>query len=738
MGVHGLWRLLDTFGEVTQPGDWRGKRVAIDASIWITQFRAQCAAGENVEQRILEGFLLRILKLLFYGIEPIFVFDGIATSSKSAEHQRRAQRRGALERAALSRRARQIVAAQLAAGVLDVHALQRRSPAKARMLSPSPQRMIGGWDVPRLPLNRSSVVVSGSSSSSSNSSIGCDGGPHKVSRKRRRNMRLKPDVISRDVTNSFLCEAEEWIEQRKRGEMCLNSNALGYSSTSLFMGPRRVVEGPIGALAANGALTGGVANPALPTALSSGGTTESSVIIDDDDNNGDNNAASDDSEGHETVSSGTGTEDSVIVVSGDVETFVSHLRDLEKDVSNSSNSSCTESSSGSDDVMSDDSPFCSGSDTSNSDGSDKSKGSTTLWNPGTQLVGLTSPEGKATDHKVPEWSDEPQTVVPFHSVSYEANEVTDAVRPTEAASVPEAPPRRWYSSKAKQTIPFNLLEIVELLDCCGIPFVLSPNEADAQCAFLSQKRLVDAVFTEDSDVIVHGAAVVLRGFFAKGRHVVAYHQSDLLASGVDKNVLVALALLLGCDYAEGINGLSLLDALHVIAAVWTNPQGGSDGATHVLGMLRRWRSAVTQRCLLWDDGSTLLEFYGRLAKWSTLRMDSGFPQAHAVDAFFNAPIDTDVAPFTPASPDWRRLRSFASVQGLLGSALCRQRLDLAQKEYMSRQAHLHNGVEDQQQRKLTEFVVQPQRDERRVFKKQPPRYAAVLSTLRDVREGRCA
>lgn len=48
MGVHGLWRLLDPFGQVTRPEDWTDRHVAIDASIWIVQFRAKVDASEDV------------------------------------------------------------------------------------------------------------------------------------------------------------------------------------------------------------------------------------------------------------------------------------------------------------------------------------------------------------------------------------------------------------------------------------------------------------------------------------------------------------------------------------------------------------------------------------------------------------------------------------------------------------------------------------------------------------------
>jgi len=58
--------------------------MAIDSSIWIYQFQATMRDREGkvlVNAHVL-GFLRRISKLLFYGIKPVFVFDGGAPALK--------------------------------------------------------------------------------------------------------------------------------------------------------------------------------------------------------------------------------------------------------------------------------------------------------------------------------------------------------------------------------------------------------------------------------------------------------------------------------------------------------------------------------------------------------------------------------------------------------------------------------------------------------------------------------
>ena len=44
----------------------------------------------------------------------------------------------------------------------------------------------------------------------------------------------------------------------------------------------------------------------------------------------------------------------------------------------------------------------------------------------------------------------------------------------------------------------------------GLPFLIAPAEAEAQCAWLDENRLVDGVVTDDSDVFLFGGRCVYR------------------------------------------------------------------------------------------------------------------------------------------------------------------------------------------------------------------------------------
>ena len=49
----------------------------------------------------------------------------------------------------------------------------------------------------------------------------------------------------------------------------------------------------------------------------------------------------------------------------------------------------------------------------------------------------------------------------------------------------------------------------------GIPYVVAPAEAEAQCAFLTLHGLADGVVTDDNDAFLFGAKTVYRNIFER-------------------------------------------------------------------------------------------------------------------------------------------------------------------------------------------------------------------------------
>ena len=95
MGVQGLWTLVEPVGRQINVEALGGKRMAVDASIWLVQLlkAMRDERGEVLRQAHLVGFFRRICKLLFYRIKPVFVFDGATPALKRATTADRRRRK---------------------------------------------------------------------------------------------------------------------------------------------------------------------------------------------------------------------------------------------------------------------------------------------------------------------------------------------------------------------------------------------------------------------------------------------------------------------------------------------------------------------------------------------------------------------------------------------------------------------------------------------------------------------
>ncbi|NXS19120.1 GEN endonuclease, partial [Mystacornis crossleyi] len=113
-----------------------------------------------------------------------------------------------------------------------------------------------------------------------------------------------------------------------------------------------------------------------------------------------------------------------------------------------------------------------------------------------------------------------------------------------------------------------LKECLELLECLGVPWVQAAGEAEAMCAYLNAKGHVDGCITNDGDVFLYGAQTVYRNFAmnSKDPHLDCYTMSSIKEKlGCDRESLIGLAVLLGCDYLpKGVPGVGKEQALKLI------------------------------------------------------------------------------------------------------------------------------------------------------------------------------
>ncbi|KAJ3462635.1 hypothetical protein MRS44_007421 [Fusarium solani] len=111
-------------------------------------------------------------------------------------------------------------------------------------------------------------------------------------------------------------------------------------------------------------------------------------------------------------------------------------------------------------------------------------------------------------------------------------------------------------------------ECQRLLKLMGIPFIIAPTEAEAQCAVLAQAGKVYAAASEDMDTLCFNSPILLRHLtFSEQRKepIQEIHLEKVLEGlGMERKQFVDLCILLGCDYLDPIPKVGPTTALKLI------------------------------------------------------------------------------------------------------------------------------------------------------------------------------
>ena len=99
----------------------------------------------------------------------------------------------------------------------------------------------------------------------------------------------------------------------------------------------------------------------------------------------------------------------------------------------------------------------------------------------------------------------------------------------------------------------QLQDCRELLDHMGVPYINAPEEADSQCAWLAKNGYVDAVLTEDMDILTFGSPYIIRNLTSFKRNPVEI-SLEKIKSKFDwtQKQFIEFCILLGCDYCDHI------------------------------------------------------------------------------------------------------------------------------------------------------------------------------------------
>jgi 5'-3' exonuclease len=104
-------------------------------------------------------------------------------------------------------------------------------------------------------------------------------------------------------------------------------------------------------------------------------------------------------------------------------------------------------------------------------------------------------------------------------------------------------------------------DVKEMLIHLGVPVIVAPAEAEAQCAELVKAGKAYAVASEDMDALAFGSSFLLRGFSNAKEPVIEVNLTQVLEF-LDFSYVefVDFCILLGCDYCKTIGGVGAAKA----------------------------------------------------------------------------------------------------------------------------------------------------------------------------------
>jgi 5'-3' exonuclease len=110
-----------------------------------------------------------------------------------------------------------------------------------------------------------------------------------------------------------------------------------------------------------------------------------------------------------------------------------------------------------------------------------------------------------------------------------------------------------------------LIEVKQLLELFGIPYLEAPAEAESQCVALERLGLVSGIVTDDSDAFVFGGKIIYKNIFEEQKYTEVYNAADAEREmRLNHNSMMALAMLLGSDYTEGVSGVGIVNAMEIL------------------------------------------------------------------------------------------------------------------------------------------------------------------------------
>ncbi len=135
-----------------------------------------------------------------------------------------------------------------------------------------------------------------------------------------------------------------------------------------------------------------------------------------------------------------------------------------------------------------------------------------------------------------------------------------------------------YASRTSVLTSEMIDEAKELITALGLPVIQAASEGEAQASYMVKKADVYAIVSQDVDSLLFGAPLLVRNLSISGKRKKVNSLSYISAKpelidlgenlnilGIDRDQLIALAMLVGTDYNKGgIKGIGPKNALKIV------------------------------------------------------------------------------------------------------------------------------------------------------------------------------
>ncbi|CAH1133868.1 unnamed protein product [Ceutorhynchus assimilis] len=199
-------------------------------------------------------------------------------------------------------------------------------------------------------------------------------------------------------------------------------------------------------------------------------------------------------------------------------------------------------------------------------------------------------------------------------------------------------------------------EAQELLELFGVPYIIAPMEAEAQCAFLDAIELTDGTITDDSDIWLFGGKTVYKNFFNQSKYVMEFRSENIQHHfKLTREQMILLALLVGSDYTVGLQGVGPVTAMEILAAFPSGKEVREFNLMHsdLLSGLKEFRSWFTKGKSPGPGRSSLK------SKLTNLIFTENFPSLQVVQAYLDPSVETSKEAFSWGRPNFGALLEYA-------------------------------------------------------------------------------